>query len=171
MSTVPSTASWRYVNSTLPTTHSTVMTSGQMNSTRGGVVAATDAPAVEGAEIEINGKTAATAADGRFALFVPESRRYVLNIRKRGYGLVSRIYDNGVSDPAEVKRRSRVPSNTGPCTPTHCAEGKVAEQCSADAQCDSSPGAGDGSCDACTVTFGISTDDEMFVLTGSFVPM
>ena len=29
--------------------------------------------------------------------------------------------------------------------------------------------ADDGMCDACTVSFGLSTDDEMFVLIGSYV--
>jgi hypothetical protein len=62
-----------------------------------------------------------------------------------------------------------VPSNAGPCTPTHCAEGAAGEPCSTDAQCDTASGAGDGSCDACTVRFGITTDDEMFVLAGSLV--
>ena len=63
----------------------------------GGTVAATNAPVLAGAEIEINGKTARSDADGHFALFVPESTKYVLNIRKAGYGLVSRVYDNGLT--------------------------------------------------------------------------
>ena len=36
-----------------------------------------------------------------------------------------------------------------------------------DASCDSAPGAGDGSCDACAITAGITSDDEMFVLLGA----
>jgi hypothetical protein len=79
------------------------------------------------------------------------------------------LYDNGFGDPSQVKRSSRVPSNSGPCRPTHCAEGAVGEPCVNDAQCGTTAGAGDGSCDACTVGFGITTDDEMFVLAGSFV--
>jgi hypothetical protein len=79
------------------------------------------------------------------------------------------LYDNGFTDPAEVKRNSLVPTNAGPCRPTHCAEGQVGAACSTDAQCDTAPGAGDGFCDACTVGFSISTDDEMFVLAGSYV--
>jgi hypothetical protein len=79
------------------------------------------------------------------------------------------LYDNGFANPTEVKRRSRLPSNAAACRPTHCAEGVVGRTCAFDAQCDSSPGAGDGDCDACTVGFGISTDDEMFVLIGSYV--
>ncbi len=79
------------------------------------------------------------------------------------------LYDNGFADPDAVKRNSRVPSNSGPCRPTHCAEGAIGRTCAADAECDTAPGAGDGMCDACTVSFGITTDDEMFVLIGSFV--
>jgi hypothetical protein len=79
------------------------------------------------------------------------------------------LYDNGFTDPSTVKRSSRVPPNASGCYPTHCAEGAVGRPCTADAQCDTVSGAGDGMCDACTVTFGISTDDEMFVLIGSFV--
>jgi hypothetical protein len=85
-------------------------------------------------------------------------------------------YDNGYTDPTTVKRNSRVPTNGGSCTPTHCAEGNVGARCGGglpaqrDASCDSSPDMGDGFCDACPVTFGITTDDEMFVLIASHVP-
>ena len=34
--------------------------------------------------------------------------------------------------------------------------------------CDSSPGKGDGICDACALTGGLTTDDEMFILIGSY---
>ncbi len=77
------------------------------------------------------------------------------------------LYDNGFTDPLDVKRASTSPLN-GPCTPTHCAEGLIGEACSRDAQCDTSPGAGDGFCDACTADFGVTSDDEMFVFTGSY---
>jgi len=80
----------------------------------GGVVAATDAPAVADAEVEVNGTTITTAADGRFNLFVPESERYVLNIRKSGYGLVSKIYDNGVSGGRYLLTRASVHVVTDP---------------------------------------------------------
>jgi len=40
-----------------------------------------------------------------------------------------------------------------------------------DASCDTSPGAGDGWCDACRITGGESTENEMFLpLGGYFVP-
>ena len=85
-------------------------------------------------------------------------------------------YDNGFLDPTTVKRNSRVPSNGAHCRPTHCAEGNVGAPCQGaspderDLSCASKPGAGDGFCDACTVTFGVTTDDEMFVLASSQIP-
>jgi hypothetical protein len=85
-------------------------------------------------------------------------------------------YDNGFTDPTTVKRNSRVPTNGSPCTPTHCAEGNVGARCQGsfpaqrDRSCDSAAGMGDGFCDACSVGFGITTDDEMFVLIASHVP-
>ena len=77
------------------------------------------------------------------------------------------LYDNGFTDPEEVKRRSTSPENSS-CRVTHCAEGRVGQPCSNATQCDTAPGAGDGACDACSAGFGVTTDDEMFVLTGSF---
>lgn len=85
-------------------------------------------------------------------------------------------YDNGFLDPSRVELNSRVPTNGPPCSPTHCAQGNVGARCQGaspaerDQSCDSQPGAGDGVCDACTVTFGVTTDDEMFVLASSQVP-
>jgi hypothetical protein len=79
------------------------------------------------------------------------------------------LYDNGFTNGAEVKRNSLVPTNAGPCAPTNCAEGLVGDACRTDSQCDTVPGAGDGFCDACRVGFSITTDDEMFVLAGSYI--
>lgn len=92
------------------------------------------------------------------------------------------LYDNGFRDPATVKRRSTSPPNPlnapglgGPCQiPTNCTAGKVGSVCrgATDAQrnasCDSSTGAGDGECDACPLTGGVTTEDEMFVLLGDY---
>ncbi len=86
------------------------------------------------------------------------------------------LYDNGYSDPAEVVRASMRPTNAGPCDPTHCTEGRAGDECSGDpddpaardASCDSTPGAGDGVCDACTLRGGFTTEDEMFILMGAF---
>jgi len=92
------------------------------------------------------------------------------------------LYDNGFTDPAEVKMRSTSPDTPGggfslggPCAQaTHCTEGRVGAPCSGnasaarDASCDSTDGAGDGLCDACTLRGGVTTEDEMFVLFGAF---
>jgi hypothetical protein len=85
------------------------------------------------------------------------------------------LYDNGYANPADVKRRSTSPLPTngfpgGPCrVPIACTDGQVGASCSGnDASCDSSPGAGDGMCDACTLHFGTTTEDEMFILLGAF---
>lgn len=84
------------------------------------------------------------------------------------------LYDNGFTNAADVKRKSTSPENGFGCVPTHCAEGNVGAACEggragADESCDSSTGAGDGRCDACPAGFGVTTDDEMFVLVGSFI--
>jgi hypothetical protein len=91
------------------------------------------------------------------------------------------LYDNGFTDPAEVKRRSTSPLPPinlpigGPCAlPTHCAEGNVGAACvgsnqaARDASCDSAPDAGDGMCDACPLRGGVTTEDEMFALLGGY---
>jgi hypothetical protein len=91
------------------------------------------------------------------------------------------LYDNGHTDPAEVKMRSTSPDPPnnlpigGPCTtPTHCTAGKEKETCSGSTleernrSCDSSDGAGDGVCDACTLIGGVTTEDEMFILLGKY---
>ena len=79
------------------------------------------------------------------------------------------LYDNGYGNPAEVKRASQTPDNGQRCKPIACAEGRVGQSCSRDGDCDSTSGAGDGRCDACVTRFGVSTDDEMFVLLGSYL--
>jgi len=84
------------------------------------------------------------------------------------------LYDNGFTDEDEVVRASRRPTNANGCTPTHCAEGRVGERCNgsslaAHRSCDSTPGAGDGFCDACPARFGVTTDDEMFILIGGYL--
>jgi hypothetical protein len=92
------------------------------------------------------------------------------------------LYDNGFSDPTEVKRRSTSPAPPlpvgGPCrVPTGCVAGKVKEPCAAggeearNASCDLTAGAGDGLCDACPLLGGVTTEDEMFLIMGAyFVP-
>jgi len=85
------------------------------------------------------------------------------------------LKDDGSFDTELVTRLSRVPPTAlqfgSGCTPVACVnDGMVGEPCNgADdgASCDSSPGAGDGDCDACPITFGESTQNEMFVLFGA----
>lgn len=77
-------------------------------------------------------------------------------------------YNNGLTkddkpDVDLVTRQSRMLERVG-CTPVACTKGKVTAACSANADCDSMPGAGDGECDACPITAGQSTENEMFVL-------
>jgi cysteine-rich repeat protein len=91
------------------------------------------------------------------------------------------VYDNGAPpNIQDVKRRSTSPPAGsiigikvgGPCRPskTRCIGGPHHnEACNGDnAACDSSPGAGDGDCDACPLTGGFRTKDEMFILFGNF---
>jgi len=89
------------------------------------------------------------------------------------------LYNNGVNpdgspDPEFVTRASRVPASAsqtiGRCKPIACVAGKIGAACDGsddDATCDSSPGAGDGDCDACRITGGESTENEMFILFGT----
>jgi hypothetical protein len=58
------------------------------------------------------------------------------------------------------------------CQPVACAAGKVGAACSGkddNATCDSEPGKGDGLCDACAITSGVTTEDEMFVVMPWYV--
>lgn len=81
-------------------------------------------------------------------------------------------FNNGVNADGSpnietVTRLSRRPDSASACEPLACVAGKVGAPCAGaddDAACDSSPGAGDGWCDACPITTGASSDDEMFVL-------
>jgi hypothetical protein len=80
-------------------------------------------------------------------------------------------YNNGLDeagalDPETVTRYSRLPDRTL-CEPVACVSGKLGAPCSGTddhASCDSTPGARDGSCDACPITPGPTTEDEMFVI-------
>jgi hypothetical protein len=86
------------------------------------------------------------------------------------------LYNNGVTrdglpDVGAVTRLSKKPARST-CVPVACAEGRIGAPCagaSDHAVCDTSPGAGDGMCDACPITGGVTSDDEMFVLSGSFL--
>jgi len=88
------------------------------------------------------------------------------------------LYDNGFADPRTMKRQSTsplTPWGTSTCpTPTTCYAGRVCAPCSGataeerNRSCDSSAGAGDGLCDGCTLYGGVTTEDEMFLLLGTF---
>jgi hypothetical protein len=87
-------------------------------------------------------------------------------------------YDNGATDPAEVKRQSTSPPPVfflapgGPCTDAEvaCMAGpRKGQPCNGDDRaCDSVPGANDGVCDACPLRGGVTTEDEMMILLGFF---
>ncbi len=86
------------------------------------------------------------------------------------------VYNNGVApdgsfDVGSVTRLSRKPARST-CKPVACAEGRVGEPCAGkddDVTCDTSPAAGDGMCDACAITGGQTSDDEMFVMSGTWL--
>jgi len=88
------------------------------------------------------------------------------------------LYNNGVApdgspDPSFVTRASHVPPNApgfSHCTPVACVAGKMnpPAACRTDRDCDSAPGANDGICDACPITGGESTENEMFILIGQY---
>lgn len=79
-------------------------------------------------------------------------------------------YDNGKTDPSTVRRRRGMPAFATPCPESDvvCLAGPHRGQpCGGDdARCDTSPGAGDGSCDACPLRGGVTTEDEMFIMLG-----
>jgi hypothetical protein len=84
-------------------------------------------------------------------------------------------YNNGVNADGSlnidtVTRASTRPVNARACEPVACVAGNIGAPCAGiddDASCDSTPGAGNGSCDACEITAGITSDDEMFVILGA----
>ena len=58
-----------------------------------GYVTSQDGKPLESARVEINGQPIRTDAKGRFSVLVKKSKRYVMNIRKPGWGMVSRVFD------------------------------------------------------------------------------
>lgn len=102
-------------------------------------------------------------------------------IQARTY-LYCSVFDNGAGPGSpDVKRRSTSPEPPnnlpfgGPCqgTEVQCMGGpNQGTLCFGhNSTCDSSPGAGDGVCDACPLRGGVTTEDEMFIGLGSyFIP-
>lgn len=92
------------------------------------------------------------------------------------------LYDNGFTNPDEVKRKSTSPAPPfsfpgigGPCsTATHCTDGRAGAPCEGRNQaernrsCDTGDGSGDGFCDACPLRGGVTTEDEMFIPLGQY---
>jgi hypothetical protein len=76
------------------------------------------------------------------------------------------VYDNGDAYPELVKRASALPEGSRKCNANelYCLGGeRQGEQCASDDDC----GEG-GLCDACTVTGGVTIEDEMFILLGFY---
>jgi hypothetical protein len=81
------------------------------------------------------------------------------------------VGENGQPDPETVTRASRMPDRAS-CTPVACVSGNVGAPCNGaedGAACDSEPGSGDGVCDACPITGGVTTENEMFVVMPWYV--
>lgn len=108
------------------------------------------------------------------------------------------VFDNGFNDPEEVKLNSESPNPPnipnlcniaapgsfipagGKCffgnanNPVDCGiacvnAAKRGQLCGGDDRaCDSAPGANDGICDACPLRGGVTTEDEMFILIGTY---
>jgi hypothetical protein len=78
------------------------------------------------------------------------------------------VQPDGTPDVKLVTRKSRMPK-TATCTPVACTAGKVGAACSTHGDCDSADGAADGECDACPITTGLTTENEMFVLMPWYV--
>ena len=120
-------------------------------------------------------------ADAEQLYFDPPVPHPQADVASRTY-LYCALYDNG-STPSSppVKRRStspRAPGALGLLVGGPCGDRTVAcandgpmrgELCGGDDRvCDSAPGALDGECDACPVTGGLTSDDEMFILLGNW---
>jgi hypothetical protein len=86
----------------------------------------------------------------------PDERTFLLCAR----------YDNGMADHNKVKRASKMPAMGKPCATGEplCIGGpNHGHSCHANSEC---PGSGD--CDACTLNGGFTSEDEMFILLGSY---
>ena len=88
-----------------------------------------------------------------------------------------KVGPDGEPDIETVTRYSRMPESVklpgvpGDCSPVACVSGQIGAACDGpedNATCDSAPGAGDGWCDACHITGGESTENEMFLMLGMY---
>ena len=86
-------------------------------------------------------------------------------------------YNNGLNaddsyNLDKVTRASDRPVNASPCEAVACVAGNIGAPCNGvddDVSCDSALGAEDGWCDACAITDGITSDDEMFIILGAIL--
>jgi hypothetical protein len=58
-----------------------------------GYVMSQDGKPLESARVEINDSMIRTDAKGRYSILVKKSKRYVMNIRKQGWGTISKVVD------------------------------------------------------------------------------
>ncbi|MET0341402.1 MAG: hypothetical protein ABW252_10385 [Polyangiales bacterium] len=73
-------------------------------------------------------------------------------------------FDNGKHDPALLRRASRLPVGASCVGPRVCAFGaRRGAACDRDEACGEA-----GACDACAVRFGVTTEDEMLYLLGTY---
>jgi len=79
-------------------------------------------------------------------------------------------YDNGSAPTSPLVKTNSNPLGGCAVSKRACMDGpNKGVLCGGnDAFCDTTPGAGDGLCDACPVVGGVTTEDEMFVLIGLF---
>ena len=79
-------------------------------------------------------------------------------------------YDNGAAPGSPTVKMNANPLTSCGTSVRACMSGpnKGVVCGGSDAFCDSSPGAGDGSCDACPVIGGFTSEDEMFVFLATY---
>lgn len=73
-----------------------------------GWVTGSDGAPVPGAEVEINGAVHKSDPMGWLSAYVSDADRYVLNIRKEGYGFYSKIYERGARGERWMLARASV---------------------------------------------------------------
>ena len=88
------------------------------------------------------------------------------------------LYDNGFTDPTKMKRQSTsppTPGGTSTCAvPTNCYAGKVGAPCSGataeerNARATRAPAPATACATAAPLHGGVTTEDEMFLLLGSY---
>jgi cytochrome c5 len=93
----------------------------------GHVVTTTGTP-VPQADVTVNGRPAQTGTDGFFRLHVRPDDRYVLNVRKPGFGLVSRVFDRGLLGGRYELRRATV-ATVDPTQPIDVQDRRTVRDC------------------------------------------